>query len=222
MNDLSTIGRFGSGREVRRIEDAGLLAGAGHFTDDFSPEGLTYLAFLRSPHAHARISSIAVAAALEMPGVLAALTGADLVAAGVKPLPLAPIFQRPDGSPGATPLRPPLAHETVRFVGEAVVALVAETPEQAKDALEAVIVEYDELPVVTELKDATAAGAPLVWPAATGNIAAQMKHGDAAASDAAFARAAHVVSLDLVNSAWHRPRWSRARRWAATIPKPTV
>jgi carbon-monoxide dehydrogenase large subunit len=199
MNDLSTIGRFGSGRDVRRIEDAGLLAGAGHFTDDFSPPGVTYLGFLRSPHAHARIISIDTAASAEMPGVLAILTGADLVAAGVKPLQLAPMFTRPDGSPGATPLRHALAHETVRFVGEQVVALIAETPEQAKDALEAVIVEYDELPVVTELKDATAAGAPLVWPAATGNIAAQMKHGDAAASDAAFARAAHVVSLDLVN-----------------------
>jgi carbon-monoxide dehydrogenase large subunit len=91
-----------------------------------------------------------------MPGVLAVLTGADLVAAGVQPLPVAPIFVRPDGSPGATPLRPALAHETVRFVGEAVVALVAETAEQAKDALEAVLVDYDEQPVVTELTEATA------------------------------------------------------------------
>ena len=199
MNDLSTIGRFGSGRDVRRIEDAGLLAGAGRFTDDFSPPGLTQLGFLRSPHAHARIVSIEVAAALAMPGVLAVLTGADLAAAGVQPLPLAPMFQRPDGSPGASPLRPALAIEYVRFVGEAVVALVAKTADQVKDALEAVIVEYDELPVVTELAQAIADGAPLVWPAATGNIAAQMKHGDAAASDAAFAAAAHVVALDLVN-----------------------
>jgi carbon-monoxide dehydrogenase large subunit len=199
MADGSTIGRFGSGREVRRIEDAGLLAGAGRFTDDFSLPGQTYLAFLRSPHAHARIVSIDVTAAAAMPGVLAVLTGADLVAAGVQPLELAPIFQRPDGSPGATAARPALAHEIVRFVGEAVVAVVAETVEQAKDALEAVTVEYDELPVVTELAQATAEGAPLVWPAATGNVAAQMKHGDAAASDAAFAAAAHVVTLDLVN-----------------------
>jgi carbon-monoxide dehydrogenase large subunit len=199
MADGSTIGRFGSGREVRRIEDAGLLAGSGHFTDDFSLPGQTYMAFLRSPYAHAGIVSIDVTAAASMPGVLAVLTGANLVAAGVKPMPVAPIFQRPDGSPGATPLRSALAHETVRFVGEAVVALVAETPEQAKDALEAVLVEYDERPVVTELAQATAEGAPLVWPAATGNIAAQMKHGDAAASDAAFAAAAHIVTLDLVN-----------------------
>jgi carbon-monoxide dehydrogenase large subunit len=199
MNDQTTIGRFGSGRDVRRIEDAGLLAGTGHFTDDFSMPGQTFISFLRSTYAHARIVSIDVTAAASMPGVLAVITGADLVAAGVNPLPLAPIFKRPDGSPGASPLRSALAHETVRFVGEAVVALVAETPEQAKDALEAVLVEYDERPVVTELTEATADGAPLVWPAATGNIAAQMKHGDAVASDAAFAAAAHVVSLDLVN-----------------------
>ncbi len=199
MPDGSTIGRFGSGRDVRRIEDAGLLSGEGRFTDDFTLPGQTYLAFLRSPHAHARIVSIDAAAAKAMPGVLLTLTGAELAAAGVKPLPVAPMFQRPDGSPGATPLRPALAHEVVRFVGEAVVALVAETPEQAKDALEAVVVEYDELPVVTELTEATRNGAPLVWAAATGNIAAQMKHGDAAASDAAFARAAHIVTTDLVN-----------------------
>ena len=199
MPDGSTIGRFGSGREVRRIEDAGLLAGAGRFTDDFSLPGQTYLSFLRSPHAHARIVSIDATTAASMPGVLAVLTGADLVAAGVKPLPVAPMFQRPDGSPGATPLRPALADGVVRFVGEAVVALIAETAEQAKDALEAVVVEYEDLPVVTELTEAAAEGAPLVWPAATGNIAAQMKHGDAAACDAAFAGAAHVVTLDLVN-----------------------
>lgn len=199
MPDGSTIGRFGSGRDVRRIEDAGLLAGAGHFTDDFTLPGQTFLSFLRSPLAHARIVSIDTEAARTMPGVVAILTGADLVAAGVKPLPVAPIFKRPDGSPGAMPPRLALAHECVRFVGEAVVALVAETPEQAKDALEAVVVEYDELPVVADLTQATAEGAPLVWPAATGNIAAQMKHGDAAKSDAAFAAAAHVVSLDINN-----------------------
>ena len=199
MADKSAVGRFGSGREVRRIEDAALLAGIGRFTDDVSLLEQTSLCFLRSTQAHARIVSIDITAAQAMPGVLAVLTGADLVEAGVKPLPLAPMFQRPDGSPGATPLRPALAHETVRFVGEAVVGLIAETPEQAKDALEAILVEYEDLPVVTELTAATAEGAPLVWPEASGNIAAQMKHGDAAAADAAFASAAHVVTLDLVN-----------------------
>jgi carbon-monoxide dehydrogenase large subunit len=199
LDDMTSVGRFGSGREVKRIEDAGLLAGRGRFTDDVSLPGQVYLSLLRSPHAHARIVSIDASAALAMPGVVAVLTGADLMAANVKPLPLAPIFKRPDGSPGASPLRYPLANEIVRFVGEAVVALFADTPEQGKDALEAVIVEYDELPVVVDMKAATADGAPLIWEAATGNVAAQMRHGDAAASDAAFASAAHVVELELVN-----------------------
>jgi carbon-monoxide dehydrogenase large subunit len=216
----TTIERFGSGRAVRRIEDAGLLAGAGRFTDDFSLPGQTHLAFLRSPVAHARIVSIDSAAALALPGVVAVLTGADLVAAGVKPMAVEPMFVRPDGSPGATPLRPALAHDVVRFVGEQVAAVIAESAEVAKDALEAIVVEYGELPVVTELQEATADGAPLVWPAASGNIAAQMKHGDAAASDAAFARAAHVVTLDLVNQrlvpASMEPRCALASYDAAT------
>jgi carbon-monoxide dehydrogenase large subunit len=199
LDDTTSIGRFGSGREVKRIEDAGLLSGHGRYANDVSLPGQLHLSFLRSPHAHARIVSIDTSSALAMPGVVAVVTGADLVADGVTPLPLAPIFQRPDGSPGATPLRLALAHEVVRFVGEAVVAAFADSLEQAKDALEAVIVDYDELPAVIGLQQATAPGAPLVWDAATGNIAAQMKHGDAAASDAAFAAAAHVVSLDLVN-----------------------
>jgi carbon-monoxide dehydrogenase large subunit len=197
--ESSTIGRFGSGREVRRIEDAALLAGAGCFADDVSLPAQVWLCFLRSPHPHARIVSIDAAGARAMPGVVAVLTGADLAKAGVKPLPVAPIFKRPDGSPAATPLRPALAHGTVRFVGEAVAAVLAETREQAKDALEAIEVDYEELPVVTDLAQATAPGAPLVWPAATGNIAAQMKHGDAAATEAAFEAAAHVVALDIVN-----------------------
>jgi carbon-monoxide dehydrogenase large subunit len=199
MSEQSTIGRFGSGREVKRIEDAGLLVGAGRFADDVSLPAQTHLVFLRSPYAHARIVSIDTTAALDRPGVIAVLTGADLAAAGVKPLPLAPMFTRPDGSAGASPLRPALADGIVRFVGEAVVALIAETVGQAKDALEAVIVEYEELPVVTGLAQATAPGAPLVWPAASGNVAAQMRHGDAAATEAAFQRAAHVIGLDLVN-----------------------
>ena len=200
MISNSTVGRFGSGRDVLRIEDRGLLAGNGRFTDDVSNASQLYLTFLRSSYAHARIASIDAAPALAMPGVIAVLTGADLVAAGVKPLPVAPIFKRPDGSAGAMPLRPALADGVVRFVGEAVAAVVAETLEQAKDAAaEAIVVDYEPLPVLTEMTEATAPGATLVWPAATGNITAQMKHGDAAACDAAFASAAHIVSVDVVN-----------------------
>ena len=199
MTDESIVGRFGSGREVRRIEDAELLVGAGRFVDDVSLPSQAYMRFLRSPHAHARIVSIDAEAAKAMPGVIAVLTGADLAAAGVKRIPLAPMFHRPDGSPGASPLRPALAEDTVRFVGEGIAASIAETVDQAKDALEAITVEYEELPVVTGVKEATAEGAPQVWPAATGNIAARMRHGDAALADAAFKSAAHVVTLDLVN-----------------------
>jgi carbon-monoxide dehydrogenase large subunit len=195
---LSTA-RFGSGRDVKRIEDAGLLAGHGKFADDFTAPGMAHIAFLRSTAAHATIKSIDTAAAALMPGVLAIYTGADLQALGVQPLPVAPIFKRPDGSPGATPLRPALAQGTARFAGEALAAVVAETPEQAKDALEAIAVDYEDLPVIVTIAQATADNAPLVWPAATGNVAAQMVHGDKAACDAAFATAAHVVCLDLTN-----------------------
>jgi carbon-monoxide dehydrogenase large subunit len=199
MTDESIVGRFGSGREVRRIEDAELLVGAGRFVDDVSLPSQAYMRFLRSPHAHARIVSIDAEAAKAMPGVITVLTGTDLAVAGVKRIPLAPMFHRPDGSPGASPLRPALAEDTVRFVGEGIAASIAETVDQAKDALEAITVEYEELPVVTGVKEATAEGAPQVWPAATGNIAARMRHGDAALADAAFKSAAHVVTLDLVN-----------------------
>jgi carbon-monoxide dehydrogenase large subunit len=199
MDGGTTVGRFGSGRDVKRIEDVGLLKGAGRFTDDVSETTQAALTFLRSPHAHARIVAIDATAAQAMPGVIAIITGADLVAAGVKPLPVAPIFTRPNGSPGATPLRPALAHEVVRFVGEAVVGVIAETLEQSKDASEAIEVTYETLPFVIDMTEATTPGAPLVWPAADDNITAQMRHGDQAATDAAFASAAHIVSLDLVN-----------------------
>ena len=125
------------------------------------------------------------------------VTGADLVAAGVKPIPTLPAL--PDGSAAKTPARRPLAHERVRYVGEPVAFVVAETLQQARDAAEAVWVEYEELPQVTGLDAATAPGAPLVHEEAVGNVAAQLRHGDAKATEAAFAQAAHVVKLDVVN-----------------------
>jgi carbon-monoxide dehydrogenase large subunit len=199
MNDMTTVGRFGSGRAVKRIEDEVLLAGAGRFTDDVAVSTQATLSILRSPVAHARIKSIDTTAAKALPGVLAVLTGADLVAAGVKPMPIAPIFKRADGSPSAIPLRHALAPDIVRFVGEAVVAVVAETLEQAKDALEAVTVEYEDLPVVVDMADAIKPGAPKVYADSPDNLVAAMNHGDTAASDAAFAAAAHVVSVDIDN-----------------------
>ncbi len=199
MTETTMAARFGSGREVKRIEDAGLLQGVGRFADDFAPQGAAHLRFLRSPHAHARILSIDATEALAAPGVLAVYTGVELAAAGVKPLPLAPMFKRPDGSPGASPLRRALAVDVARFAGEAVVAVVATSADAARDALELIAVDYAPLPAAVGVKAACAQGAPLVWPEAGGNIAARMRHGDTAATDAAFARSAHVVGLDLVN-----------------------
>jgi carbon-monoxide dehydrogenase large subunit len=191
--------RFGSGQAVKRVEDASLLVGRGQFTDNVTVEGAAHVAFLRSPYAHARIVSVDTAAAAGMPGVIAVYTGAQLVAAGVKPMPKAAGFQRANGQPPASAARHALAVDAVRFVGEAVAAVVAETRDAAKDALEAVLVDYEELPAVVDPVRATAPGAPVICPDAPDNIAAEMRHGSIAATEAAFASAAHRVSLDLVN-----------------------
>ncbi len=192
--------RFGSGHTVRRIEDPTLVAGQGRYTDDLQREGLAHLVFVRSPHAHARLLSVDTTEAQALPGVLAVYTGAELAAAGVKPMPAPPPnFKRPDGSPATSAPRRALAHEVVRFVGEAVVAVVALTREAAVEASEAVLIDYDVLPAVTDVHAATAAGAPAVCEQAPDNVAAEMRHGDAAACAAAFAAAAHTVKLDLLN-----------------------
>ena len=199
----TTSSRFGSGRSVRRIEDDKLLQGLGQFTDDITGDSTyaehVHACFLRSPYPHARIVSVDTAAALAMPGVVAVYQGADLVAAGVKPIPGSSGFPRTGGAPGATPPRHILAHERARHVGEAVAVVLASTMEQARDAAEAVVVDYDELPMVVTLAGAITAGAPVVCDDAPDNIAAEMRHGNAAATDQAFAGATHVVKLDLTN-----------------------
>ena len=199
MDSTIEAGRFGSGHAVHRIEDEALLAGRGRFTDDVAAAGQAHIAFLRSPHAHARIRSLDADAARGAPGVLAVYTGAELAAAGVKPIPPIDVFRRADGSPLATPARRALAHEVVRFVGEPVAAVVAESREAARDACEAIFVDYEELPAVTDPVAATAPGAPALVAAAPDNIAAEMRHGDAEATRKAFEAAAHTVSLGLVN-----------------------
>jgi carbon-monoxide dehydrogenase large subunit len=178
--------RFGSGKSVRRVEDENLLKGAGLFADDVDAPGQTRLAILRSPYAHARIDSIDTTAAKAMPGVVAVLTGDDLSNAGVKPLPRSTDFRRANKEPSEAPPQHSLAVGTVRFAGEAVAAVVAETYMQARDALEAITVDYSPLPVVADMAAAVAAGSPLVWDAATGNIAAEMRHGDTEATNKAF------------------------------------
>ena len=197
--DEIDIGRFGSGRAVQRVEDPALVQGQGRFTDDVMPEGQTFLAFVRSTCAHGRIVAIDAAAARALPGVLGVWTGADLVAAGVAPLPVARPFQRPDGKPMALPARHALAHERVRYVGEPVAAVVAETRAAARAAAQALVVEYDELPAVVDVAGALAPGASVVCDEAPDNVCAETRHGNAAATGAAFERAAHRIELELVN-----------------------
>lgn len=196
---LDIPARFGSGQAVKRLEDEALLKGSGQYADDITPAGELRLCFVRSPYPHARIAAVDTAAAKDMPGVVAVVTGAELVAAGVKPIPHSPNFKRAGGAPGATPARHVLAHERVRYVGEAVALVVAQTVQQARDAAEAVFVDYEELPHVVTAEDATAAGAPALCDEAPDNISAEMRHGNEAATAAAFAGAAHVVRLDIHN-----------------------
>ena len=199
MSGTVEAARFGSGATVRRVEDPALVRGQGRFTDDVSLPGQTWLAFLRSDRAHARIAGIDTAAAAALHGVLAVYTGADMVAAGVRPIPLAPNFKRPDGQTNAAPPKRALAHEVVRFVGECVVAVVAESRDAARAAVNAVMVDYEDLPAVSDALRATAPGATPVWADAPDNVSAETRHGDAAAAQAAFAKAAHHVALDIVN-----------------------
>jgi aerobic carbon-monoxide dehydrogenase large subunit len=190
--------RFGSGSSVPRTEDPALLTGRGRFVDDVSLPGQAHLLFLRSPHAHARIRSIDASAAAALPGVAAVLTGRDLVEAGVKPLAVRTALRRGDGAPAATPARRALAYERVRYAGEAVAAVIAETRELAAEALRLVEVEYEELPAVVDAAVASAPGAPRLADEAPDNVCAEARHGDAAAAVAAFERAAHVVSVEIV------------------------
>ena len=192
-------GKFGSGQAVRRIEDPALVQGLGQFTDDVAPVGQVFIRFVRSSFAHGRLRQVDVDAARAMPGVLAVYTGADLLAAGVKPLPPAAGFKQAGGQPMSPPPKHALAVDMVRFVGEPLAAVVAETREAARAAADAVMVDIDPLPSVAGAVQAMAEGAPLVWDGAPGNVLAEARHGDAAATDAAFVRAAHHIALDLVN-----------------------
>ena len=191
--------RFGSGAQVRRVEDPALVRGLGQFTDDVKLPGQCWVAFTRSDRAHARILSIDVQQAVDTPGVLAVYTGADLVAAGVKPIAVAATFKPPGGRAFTSPPKRALAVDWVRFVGEAVVAVVADSQATARLAAASIWVDYEEHAAVADALQAIAPGAPRVWSEAHDNVAAEIQHGDAAAVEAAFERAAHTVALDLVN-----------------------
>ncbi len=204
--------KFGIGQPVRRFEDARLLTGKGRFQDDLVLPGEAHAVFVRSPHAHAAIRSIATAAASAAPGVLAVYTGADYAADGLGMPKAAMPRKKADGSPMFAPQRPALVIERVRHVGDPVAMVIAETLHQAKDAAELVAVDYDPLPAVTSVAEAAQPGAPLVWDDNPDNISHTHERGDRAATEAAFARAAHVVRrryvVTRVHAQYMEPRGS--------------
>jgi carbon-monoxide dehydrogenase large subunit len=190
---------FGKAQYIKRVEDDRLLTGTGGFTDNLARPNQAHLVLVRSPHAHARIVKVDTAAARKAPGVAAVFTWDDMAKEGCGYFALPAMFPNADGNqPDMTPRRP-LAHEVVRYVGEAVVAVVAESRGQAQDAAELVEIEYDPLPSVSEIEDALKPGAPQVWKGAPGNRVGFNRIGDAAKTDAAFKQAAHTVSIDIVH-----------------------
>jgi len=178
-----------------RLEDYRMLTGQGRYVSDWNLPGQAYGHFLRSDRAHAKIVSIQTEEALKSPGVIAVITGQELVDAGLKPIPAAAPFKWKDGSAQRLAQRPSLAHEVVRHVGEPIALIVAETAAQAQDAAEAVVFEFEDLPAVVTAEAAMAAGAPQLHPGAPGNLVLDFVGGDEAATNAAFAAAAKVVKL---------------------------
>jgi aerobic carbon-monoxide dehydrogenase large subunit len=194
--------KFGVGQPVRRHEDFRLIRGQGRYTDDIVLPRMTYAYVLRSPVAHARITRIDTGAARKMPGVLFVGTGDDVRADGLGDIPCTtPLISR-DGKPRHDTPRPVLAERKVRHVGQPVALVVAETYSQARDAVEAIEVDYDVLPAVTDAKAAVAAGAPALFDHIASNIVFDWDNdaGNAQATDAAFAKATRVVTLELVNN----------------------
>lgn len=190
---------FGQGQHIRRLEDTRLLTGTGHYTDD-TAIAAAHAVFVRAQEAHGRITAIDTADAKDVPGVLGVFTCADMDAAGVTDLPVAFTFPNADGKNAFIPSRPSLARDTVRYVGEPVVLIVAETLAAARDAAELVMVDIDGLPAVITMDAAMADGAPVLHPGADSNMLLdRVCYGDEAATQAAFDAAAKVVELDIVN-----------------------
>ncbi|MDP6388763.1 MAG: xanthine dehydrogenase family protein molybdopterin-binding subunit [Alphaproteobacteria bacterium] len=187
------VEKFAIGQGVSRLEDPRLLRGAGRFLDDLQLPGLAVGYLLRSPLAHGEIKAIETSAAAAMPGVLAVLTGADYAADGLGHIDCIMPLKRRDGAPLFQPPCPPLTSNRVRFVGDPVALMVAETLDRAKDAAERIEIDYRMLPVVTSAEDALAEGAPAIWDDCPDNVCFEHALGDPAAVDAAFNTAAHVV-----------------------------
>lgn len=189
--------KFGAGQPHARVEDAALITGHGRYVADTMPEGALRATVLRSPHAHARFKIGGLDAAGKMPGVRLTLTGND-----VESLNSLPCFGqiKPKDEPKMwVPPFPVLAKHEVRFVGDPVAFIVADTADAARDAAEAIEIDWEPLTATADMKDAMAAGAPLVWPERGSNVAFLAEHGDADTTERAFARAAQTVKIDIVN-----------------------
>lgn len=190
----------GIGAAVRRKEDYRFITGSGRYTDDINRPGQLYAYIVRSPVAHAAIKSIDKSAAAAAPGVVAIFTGEDMASDGVGSLPCGWGITSKDGSEMVEPGHPPLVVDRVKHVGDQVAVVLAETSVAAKDAAEQVVVDYDELPAVTDLKTAVQSGAHKVWDEAENNVCFDWEIGDKDATDAAFRGAAHIVEIDIVNN----------------------
>jgi carbon-monoxide dehydrogenase large subunit len=204
------MGEFAIGQGVSRFEDPRLVRGGGKFIDDVVYPGMAYGVVLRSPHGHAKIISIDTSAAKAAPGVLAVITAADWKKAGLGELPSHGGLKRRDGSPMFKPSYPVLADDRVRWVGDPVAFVVAETQAQAADAAELIAVDYEPLPAVVSTAKAIEPDAAKVWDGCADNISFVELIGDKAATDAAFAKAAHIVKhrfvINRVTAASMEPR----------------
>ena len=200
LENAIALQKYGVGQPVRRKEDDTLVRGKGKYTDDFNLPGQAYAWIVRSSHAHGIIRGIDTAAAKAMPGVLGVWTGTDLAAANYGPFTCGLPLKSRDGSPLLQTNRTALMSDKVRYVGDPVAFVVAETLAQARDAAEAVGLDIDPLPAVTNAEEATKPGAPQLYDHIPNNVALDYHFGDAAKVDAAFAAAAHVTKLDIVNT----------------------
>ena len=194
------MGVEGIGASVVRKEDKRFITGKGRYVDDIKVIGMTHAHFIRSPHAHAKVKGIDFAEAMNCPGVVAVLTGQQIVDDKIGNLICGWAITSKDGTPMKMGAWPAMAPETVRFVGQAVAVVIAETKNQARDAAEAVVVNYEELPAAADIRAAIAPGAPQLHPEAPGNVIYDWTIGEEAATDAAFKSAANVVALDITNN----------------------
>src|SRR3979411_2022360 len=194
------MGVEGIGASVVRKEDRRFITGKGRYVDDIKLQGMTHAHFVRSPHAHAKVKGIDSSAAMKMPGVVGVLIGQQIVDDKVGNLICGWAISSKDGSPMKMGAWPAMAPETVRFVGQAGAVVIAETKNHAKDAAEAVVVNYEELPAVPDIRAAIKPGAPQLHPEAPGNVIYDWTIGDEGATDAAFKSAANVISLDITNN----------------------